>query len=162
MLFSQLDENVQELLQRVEPVVAPAPVQTPSSPPASVPTPAPLPASDVPVPLPTPVEGEDGLSQPVPPAEDEEQAQQSDQGQEQQQEQEKPDAVEKPPKEPVEDGIPGKHIFDCFYFPKGLQYHTNVFSYPITLFLPNNNNFTWSLSVQVLMQYSYIYMKREG
>lgn len=118
-LFIQLEENVQVLLQRVEPKAGPVPVQAPVSPPtsASAPDPAtaPLPAPDIPAPLPTPLEGDDGLPQPPPPADEEEQQQQqSGQLQLQEQQQEQSDAAEKLPEEPVVDGIAGKHKF--FYF----------------------------------------------
>lgn len=120
-LFTQLDENVQELLQRVEPKADSVPAQTPVSPPASTSAldlaVASLPVPEIPAPLPTSLEGEDGLPQPPPPADEEEQ-QQSEQLQLQEQDKEpqleQSDAAEKPPAEPVVDGIAGKHTVFLF------------------------------------------------
>ncbi|TSK14732.1 E3 ubiquitin-protein ligase BRE1B [Bagarius yarrelli] len=107
--WTQLDENVQDLLKRVEPKAGRGPAQAPVSSPESAPdpAPAPLPAPDISVPLPTSLEGEDGLPQPPPPA-DEEVQQQSElqlQEQDKEQQQEQSSAAVKPPEEPVVEGI---------------------------------------------------------
>lgn len=108
MSISQLEENIHDLLQRVDPKDPPAPVQTPATPPvpADVPLPAaaPLPAPEPAAPLPAPGEGEDGLSQP--PAHKGEE--QKELAHVKEQEQQHADTEEKPPEKRVEDGIPGK------------------------------------------------------
>uniref|UniRef100_A0A673LIH8 E3 ubiquitin protein ligase n=1 Tax=Sinocyclocheilus rhinocerous TaxID=307959 RepID=A0A673LIH8_9TELE len=112
--WTQLEENIHELLQRVEPKDAPAPVQTPATPPvldfpvlAAAPSSAPEPSA----PLPAPIEGEDGLPQPPLSAEAVEEkkqqpVQEKEQTQEQEQQQQLPDSEEKPADEAMEDGIP--------------------------------------------------------
>nr|AAH83485.1 Si:rp71-1c10.1 protein [Danio rerio] len=109
--WTQLEENIHELLQHVEPKDAPAPVQIRATPPvpadAPVPAVAPSPAPEPSAPLPAPVEGEDGLPQPSVAAEGTEDQQQPSQEKEQQQEQQQqPDSVEKSAEAPVADEIP--------------------------------------------------------
>ncbi|XP_051968152.1 E3 ubiquitin-protein ligase BRE1B-like [Xyrauchen texanus] len=109
--WTQLEENIHELLQRVEPKDAPVPVQTPATPPVPADVPAlaaaTSPAPEPSAPLPATGEGDDSLPQPPPTAEEvQEVQQQSVQDKEQEQKQQLPDTEVKPPEEPVEDGIP--------------------------------------------------------
>uniref|UniRef100_A0A671NKY8 E3 ubiquitin protein ligase n=1 Tax=Sinocyclocheilus anshuiensis TaxID=1608454 RepID=A0A671NKY8_9TELE len=113
-LIALLEENIHELLQRVESKDTAAPVQTPATPPVPdipVPAAAPLSGPEPSAPLPASIEGEDGLPQPPPSAEavyEEQQqpVQEKEQMQEQKQQQQLPDSVEKSADEPVQDGIP--------------------------------------------------------
>ncbi len=109
-LFLQLEENIHELLQRVEPKDAPTAVHTPATPPdVSVPAGTPSSAPEPSAPLPAPSEGEDGLPQLPPSAEAVEGEQQHPVQKKEQMQQQLPHSVEKSADEPVEDRIPGKH-----------------------------------------------------
>ncbi|TRY91071.1 hypothetical protein DNTS_028524, partial [Danionella cerebrum] len=71
--WTQLEENIHELLQHVEPKDSPAPIQTPATPPvpaeAPLPSAGPLIAPEPAAPLPTPVEGDGGIPPPPPSSE---------------------------------------------------------------------------------------------